>query len=461
MPRPKALNPKYCRHKPTDRAFVRIGGRAVYLGKWNTQASRDEYARVIGEWIAQGRRALPAHTPDAPVGLTITELIDAFYTHARSYYIDAEGNPGPAVAGFVASLRPLQRLYGRTEAAAFGPKALKVVRESMIEARPDPKHEGKPPKLGQMRKRWSRQHVNAQINSVRHVFKWAAENELVPVTVHQALATVGGLKRGKTAAPESKAVRPVADAQVDAALPFLSTQVAALLKLQRLTGARGGELCIIRTSDIDRAGNVWLYQPRKHKTQHHGTKRIIRFGPQGQTILQPFLKMDPDAFLFSPAEADVQRRELLHERRKTPESCGNTPGSNRRNKAHRRPGERYTANSYANAIKRACDVAFPPPDELARRRVPVSGRKNQTRIETPGEWKARLGPAKWALLVKWRIEHRFHPHQVRHAAATRLRAEYGIDVAQTILGHRLGSAITEIYAEADTRKAEQVIAKIG
>jgi hypothetical protein len=46
MPRPRSLNPAYCRHKPTNRAYVRIAGTAVYLGKWNTQASRDEYARV-------------------------------------------------------------------------------------------------------------------------------------------------------------------------------------------------------------------------------------------------------------------------------------------------------------------------------------------------------------------------------------------------------------------------------
>ena len=53
------------------------------------------------------------------------------------------------------------------------------------------------------------------------------------------------------------------------------------------------------------------------------------------------------------------------------------------------------------------------------------------------------------------------PHRLRHNAATNLRREHGIDIAQTVLGHRLGSGITELYAEANVAKAKDVIAKIG
>ncbi len=53
------------------------------------------------------------------------------------------------------------------------------------------------------------------------------------------------------------------------------------------------------------------------------------------------------------------------------------------------------------------------------------------------------------------------PHQLRHNAATRLRREFGIDLAATILGHRLGSQVTEIYAEANVSKAKAVVAKVG
>jgi len=46
--------PKYCRHKATNRAFVRIEGKAYYLGKYNSDESRKEYDRIIGEFLANG-----------------------------------------------------------------------------------------------------------------------------------------------------------------------------------------------------------------------------------------------------------------------------------------------------------------------------------------------------------------------------------------------------------------------
>jgi integrase len=54
----------------------------------------------------------------------------------------------------------------------------------------------------------------------------------------------------------------------------------------------------------------------------------------------------------------------------------------------------------------------------------------------------------------------WHPHQLRHNAATTLRREHGIEVARIILGHR-SAAITEVYAEVDHTRAIEVMAKIG
>ena len=33
MPRPKSAKPTYCHHKASDRAYVTIDGKPVYLGK--------------------------------------------------------------------------------------------------------------------------------------------------------------------------------------------------------------------------------------------------------------------------------------------------------------------------------------------------------------------------------------------------------------------------------------------
>jgi integrase len=49
---------------------------------------------------------------------------------------------------------------------------------------------------------------------------------------------------------------------------------------------------------------------------------------------------------------------------------------------------------------------------------------------------------------------------LRHAAATRLRREFGLDVARVVLGHS-SPVVTEIYAEADREKAAAVMRKIG
>ena len=60
MPRPRKLKPDYCQDKASGRAYVKINGRKVYLGRHGTRSSRDEYDRVVGEWIAAGRDAAPA-----------------------------------------------------------------------------------------------------------------------------------------------------------------------------------------------------------------------------------------------------------------------------------------------------------------------------------------------------------------------------------------------------------------
>jgi hypothetical protein len=50
--------PKYCKHKSTNRAFVRIDGKMYYLGKYGSDASRREYDRIIAEFLAHGRQTL-------------------------------------------------------------------------------------------------------------------------------------------------------------------------------------------------------------------------------------------------------------------------------------------------------------------------------------------------------------------------------------------------------------------
>ena len=118
--------------------------------------------------------------------------------------------------------------------------------------------------------------------------------------------------------------------------------------------------------------------------------------------------------------------------------------------------------NYYRAVADGCDGANPPPPDLARQRVPARGRKakRSTRWETRAEWKARLGPERWAELLAWREEHRWHPHQLRHAAGSRLRKEFGVEAAQVILGHKTLS-VTELYAEKNVEAARRIMAAVG
>ena len=215
----------------------------------------------------------------------------------------------------------------------------------------------------------------------------------------------------------------------------------------------------MRGCDLDTTGKVWAYRPEHHKTEHHGHQRVIYLGPQAQEIVRPFLKTDLQAYLFSPAEAEAERLAERAKSRKTPLNQGNKPGSNRRRRPGRKPADHYTVNSYRRAIANACDLAFPPPAELARRRVKGNRGSKDLRWEDPDEWRARLGK-KWADVQKWREEHRWHPHQLRHNAATRLRKQDGLEAARVVLGQKSG-AVAEIYAEIDLTKAEKIMAEVG
>jgi integrase len=116
----------------------------------------------------------------------------------------------------------------------------------------------------------SRRYVNENVHRIRKVFRWAASEQLVSPTVFQALNTVEGLRKGHTSAREGRTVVAVSDEVVDATIPYLSPVVADMVRLQRLTGSRPGEICALRPCDLDRSGQVWTYVPAEHKTEHLG-----------------------------------------------------------------------------------------------------------------------------------------------------------------------------------------------
>jgi hypothetical protein len=83
MPRLTAATPKYRQHRVSGQAIVTIAGKDHYLGPWKSKASKIEYDRLVGEWLAAGRPSTPQ---SAPHEITVAEVIAAFWRHAREFY---------------------------------------------------------------------------------------------------------------------------------------------------------------------------------------------------------------------------------------------------------------------------------------------------------------------------------------------------------------------------------------
>lgn len=252
---------------------------------------------------------------------------------------------------------------------------------------------------------------------------------------------MGGLRRGRTDARETKPVPPVPDAIVDATMRHLPEVVADMVRLQRYTGMRPAEVCIMRPMDLDRSDSVWIYRPESHKTQHHGKERTIFVGPQAQGVLLRYLARDAEAYCFRPCDSEAKRLAARHAARKVPLSCGNKPGTNRQRKPKRTAGDHYDVNAYRRAIYRAADKAFSHPD-----------------LGTLKE--SELSAAQRAELRQWQEEHHWASNQLRHTAATEIRKAFGLEAAQIALGHSQAN-ITEVYAERDMAKGIEVARRIG
>jgi integrase len=387
MPRLTKKLPTYRLHKASGQALVCLDGRRIYLGPHGSPASRAEYDRFVGEWLAHQRRL-----PDRPA-LSVNELMLAFWRYAESHYT-RDGRPTRHLENLRDALRPVRRLYGHTEAAGFDAAALKAVRRAMVDAG------------------LCRNTVNGRVGKVRSMFKWAVAEKLVPAEVLTELCAVKALDYGRDGVRETGPVSPVPDEHVRAVLPHLPAPVRAMVELQALTGMRPGEVVPMRSGEVDRSGAVWLYRPRRHKTMHKGVNRVVPIGLKAQEILSPWLKDDPDAFVFPPAAAVTARDEKKAARR-----AGARGPKRRGKKAHpkRPPGPHYSRSAYRQAVARACRKAG----------VPVWG-----------------------------------PNRLRHALATKVARRFDLRAAQSVLGHK-SVRTTETYVKPDPDRASDVMREDG
>jgi hypothetical protein len=408
--------PAYRKHTASGQAIVSLSGKIHYLGRYGSPESKAEYNRKIGEWLARGRSQPQTRMEPGKPETTIDQLVLAYWTHAKTHYRGTDGKATQELENVHEALKPLRRLYGHTRARDFGPMALRALREDMVRSG-----------------RLARTTINARINRIRRAFKWAVSVEMIPVAIHEALRTVEGLQRGRTEAREPDPVAPVALEVVEATLPYLPRPVAGMVRLQLLTAMRAGEVEVMRGCDLTPGDPLWEFRPGSHKGTWRGKSRVILLGPRSIEIIKEFLRPDTSAYLFDPRE--VANPHLIA-----------------------RTNKRYHRRSYDQAIARACDRAFGHPTlvelRAAIKATPLGGRRKA--------WKElrRWEREHAAELARWREAHRWSPLELRHAAATAIRARYGLESAQVVLGHARAD-VTQIYAERDLARARAVATEIG
>jgi integrase len=373
------------------------------LGLYGSEESRLAYHSVLAAWEKRCRRVLRVPKPrgDAPWpqtgGVVVAQIAAAYQAHAKDIY-------GPKELSDVDQLcRMLIAAFGPMPAETFSPVDLLALREAMIR--------GNPTARPKPRKPWCRTHVNRAVLKIRKIFRWAVAHQLITPSVLHGLEAVEGLRRGRSTAVDRPPVRPVSDGDVAAARAKMAIAIRAMVDLQSMTGMRPGEVVIMRTIDLDTSGPVWTYTPARHKTEHRGKSRTIWLGPQAQEVLRPWLRTAVEEPLFQPTEAVAGQLAARHARRKTRRGQGNEPGDVHTPAPRRPPGNAYTVDSYRRAIGRACDAA---------------------------------GIDRW------------HPHQLRHRFATRVRKQFGLEMAAIMLDHSSAKITDAVYAERDQAKAMEV-----
>lgn len=406
MPRPKSTIPSYRKHKASGQAYVRINGQNIYLGKHNSSESKEQYQRLLAE------------NPSPTKSLVITKGQPLTVAALVAKYVDLGPKHDSCPDRLKSAIKPLLELYATLPAQDFGPLKLKAVRSRMIDVgNRNGKHKSKAPDGTEKHRPLAISYINPLMKVIVRIFRWGVSQELVPVAVFQSLETVENLtlkdvlKNQKLKSP--KKVKPVSPEYIQAVLPHLLPEVAAMVQLQLVCPLRPDELTIMRPMDIDTSQVVWKYTigSRYHGGLGHktdwidGEDKVVYLGPHAQAILTPLLATCPDrgAFLFSPKRAVI----ALYDRRcKRPE-----------NKVEwkRNLRDRYNHQTYWKAVTRACELA---------------------------------GVPKWT------------PNQLRHTGATLIREELGLQAAQVALGHR-NISTTQIYAEKSEQLQREVASKMG
>jgi integrase len=294
MPQLRHSLPKYSVHRASGQARIKFQGKHVYLGPAGSKESHERYARFIASLTDAGTITPPADQIPAPLPgqeVKLKEVCLRFHEHAKRYYRHPDGRETGEATTIRCCLQPAKTHFGEYLAVDFGPLALKELMRILV-------REGR-----------SRVGINRTVNIIRRAIKWAVSEQMIPPSVHQALMSVDGLRRGRTPARECEPIRAVSDDDIAKTLAECnSPMVHAMIRLGRATGMRPGEMVTMTRQAIETSDpECWEYRPGRHKTSHHGKGRVVMLNAQAIEILRPWILRAGDERVFPIAVAGYRR----------------------------------------------------------------------------------------------------------------------------------------------------------
>ena len=405
MPKLKNQLPKMCRDR--KRAFAWHNGKRVYFGIWKSAEAEKNYRRFKADLL----EAPASHFGDAGNGdVLVVELASGFLAHIESR------TEKSTVDMFKQCIGYLVEIYGELSASEFSPKKLKVIRERMVRSG-----------------RLCRNQINRYATMIIRIFSWGVEEELAKTNVH-ALREVKPLPKGEPGTFDHPPREDVPDSVVRRTLRYITSQtVRTMIQVQRLIGARPGEVFRMRVGDIDRSrGNgLWYYIPGSYKTKEFIGEVEFPLGKPEQDLIAPYLEgKKPTDAVFSPRTAMAERNAVKQANRKSKKS----PSQQARNKQRAENSiehlsEFYDRHSYGKAVQYAI-------------------KKGNRELLKEAE-KAGRELSESELIPHWT------PYQLRNSAATATELEKGLDESQALLAHKSAN-MTRRYSKAQLRIREKL-----
>lgn len=308
----------------------------------------------------------------APSGATVNDICDAYVLHCAEYY--RTGKEALTCAG---ALRIFRELHGARPVGELTHLDMVRLRDAMLRSG-----------------RFCRSTINKYMAIISNrMMPWACDMGLMRPAVRVELSGVQPLKRGRSAARETRPVRSVCDADVEATLAAMMPNTADMVRVHRLTGMRPEEICVLRWRDIDTTCVPWRYRPSRNKNEWRNQPRVVCIGPKARAILERHRETE---YPFSPVAA-------VYEWMMSKRAAAKSPSRQDRRDPHARrvPRDHWDTTSYTATISSAC---------------------------------RRAGVPHWTA------------NQLRHALATQVRREFGLAAAAAVLGHSCGHRVTDGYS---------------